>query len=607
MLRRARFQLAAGCFWLALAGCGSAASTGPQPEASLAGSAEAQAHFRAVREQWVSSPLDARAGLQPALTAFVQRYPQDAQGRWARIYLAWIALQRGELELSERWLALAEPGPAGAAKDLLLVVQASLDLARGQAEAAYRQLLELQGRLIDADDRLLCLDQLVLAALASGQHRQAVGHMLELAAQAARRHRERVWRMLEPRLARIPPPVLEASLPTLSGARVQSPGVRPAERAAAAGWMRRQILELLSRSALSAQDVALAQRLVASASSQQTDETKKSELLLLATQGGVTRTIRGRTLGLALQLDDPTLTQRSIDVATGLASTLELAASERGADPVVLQTRQGEGGTIGEALARLAGDGASLILAGLDPEAARLAADFSEARGIPVLLLHEPAARGAALPESAFVLGADATAANEVLYAALERSADSVMAVGSPKSPCGSEGGGQPGLGALRHVAISFEGTASCARDVLMGLAGASHPAVVGFGLDALGLLGTPLGGTEAWALGAGRVPLFTGRRDAGLARVYSRTGRGPTWYEALGHDAALFARASLGPAAPDVIRDPGAIAAVHRQVRASLREARIEGLWTTNSASFGPDRRLPREFHAVRVDTAAN
>ena len=67
----------------------------------------------------MSAPLDARVGLQSELTTFVQSYPTDPQGRWARIYLAWIALQRGELELSERWLTLAEPGRAGGVEPCL--------------------------------------------------------------------------------------------------------------------------------------------------------------------------------------------------------------------------------------------------------------------------------------------------------------------------------------------------------------------------------------------------------------------------------------------------------------------------------------------------------
>src|SRR5687768_9177621 len=109
----------AGLLAVALLGCGSAGRAGPEPEVSLADSEGAQTEFRALREQWVSTPLDARVGLERPLTAFVQRHPSDPQGRWARIYLAWIRLERNDPVLAERWLSLAEPGSAGAASDLL--------------------------------------------------------------------------------------------------------------------------------------------------------------------------------------------------------------------------------------------------------------------------------------------------------------------------------------------------------------------------------------------------------------------------------------------------------------------------------------------------------
>src|SRR4051794_20258871 len=63
-VRRPRLRSgAAGLALLAaLAHCGPA-RTGLGPEVSLADSAEAQAQFRALREQWISTPPDARVGL----------------------------------------------------------------------------------------------------------------------------------------------------------------------------------------------------------------------------------------------------------------------------------------------------------------------------------------------------------------------------------------------------------------------------------------------------------------------------------------------------------------------------------------------------------------
>ena len=591
----------------ALVTCGSSSQTGPEPEVALASSERAQSEFRALRQRWVMTPLDARVGLERPLTAFVQRHPTDPQGRVARIYLAWISLQRGQLELADQWAALAEPGSAGSARDLLQVVRAGLLLSRGQAEQAYQDLLELQGRLIDDDDHLLCLDQLVLSALESNRHREATLHILELAAQAARRHRERMWRTLEPRLKSIPLPVLEASLSTLSQAPSDDRSVRPAEHAAAVDWMRRQILELLSHSALEQRDVELAQRLVSAPAARHTSESNKNELMLLATRGALAPLVASRTLGLALQTADAASRQRSVDVAAGIANALDLTEGERHVDPIVLTTRQVEPVGVRETLARLAGEGAALLVGGFDPPSAREAAEFSRERGVPVLLLHEPAP-GPELPASVWIIGADDAAANRVLRSELGRRAE-VISVGAPETPCPAAGASDK-LPALRRVsprglplAVCFESSAECARSVLMSLSPAESPALIGLGLNALTALGDELAsGAEIWALGAGRLPHFEGSRDAALTRWFDTRGRAPGWYAALGHDAALLAELALPKSKAAIVRDAEQVAAIHEQVASGLARSMLSDLWTSDGGSFDAAHRLSREFRVVRL-----
>lgn len=607
MLRTLLRPLRPALLGWALVTCGSSSQTGPEPEVALASSELAQSEFRALRERWIMTPLDTRVGLERPLTSFVQRHPTDPQGRLARIYLAWISLQRGQLELAERWASLAEPGTAGSARDLLQVVRAGLLLARGRADQAYQDLRQLQGRLIDDDDHLLCLDQLVLAALESKRHREATLHILELAAQAARRHRERMWRTLEPRLESIPLPVLEAHLSTLSQAPPDTGSVRPAEHAAAVDWMRRQILELLSHSAIEQRDVALAQRLVSAPSARDTSESDKNELLLLATRGALAPLVASRTLGLALQTADAAFRQRSADVAAGIASALDLTEAERHADPIVLTTRQVEPVGVRETLARLAGEGAALLVGGFDPPSAREAAEFSRERGVPVLLLHEPEP-GPELPASVWIIGADDAAANRVLRSELGRRAE-VRSVGSAETPCPAAGESDmlPGSGRVspsgKPLAVCFESSAECARSVLMSLSPAERPALIGLGLNALTALGDELaGGAEVWALGAGRLPHFEGSRDATLTRWFDTRGRAPGWYEALGHDAALLAELVLPKTETAIVRDAEQVAAIHEQVASALARSMLPDLWTSDGGSFDATHRLSREFRVVRL-----
>ena len=588
--------------------CGSANRAGLGPDVSLASSVEAQSMFRTLREQWTSTAPDARIGLERPLTHFIQRFPEDPQGRWARIYLAWIALQRGDLELAERWLELAAPGPTGAASDLSEVVRASIDLAAGRAPLAYAKLSALEGRLIDPDDRLLCLDRLVLASLAVKLYPDAVQQILELAALAARQHRERLWRTLEPRLAEVPLPVLESSLPLLSASSIESPSVRPAEKAAAVDWMRQQILDVLSRSALKHQDVGLAQRLVATGPAAAKDgASDRAELLWLATQGGLTPTLQGRTLGLALQLNDPTTRQRAMDVAAGISLTLDLAQRVSDQSQVSLETRPVEGDAVADALARLAGDGAALLVAGFDAHSARQAADFAANSGVPVLLLHEPEGE-AALPSSAYVIGAQDATALLVLRGALEARVDKLLSVGSKQHPCTDAAGEAP--------ASLIPASAEAHRPGLLVLGAAECVPLlqtldarwsVGLGPEALGSV-TPeeLRVRELWTVVAGRLPRLDTTKDAEANRWYARKGRAPGWYEALGHDVARLAEAVLPIAPAEPVRDPARVTGAHRQIAASLAQLTTPELWSSDGGRFDAAHRLEREFRALRLDVAA-
>jgi hypothetical protein len=618
LLRRRRLWCAAGAIAASsLLGCGASKRTGLGPEVSLASSPEAQAQFRALREQWTNTPPDARVGLERAFTSFIQRFPDDREGRWIRIYLAWIALSRGDLPLSERWLGLADPGPYGAASDLAEVVRASIDLAAGRAPTAYAKLFALEGRLIDPDDRMLCLDRLVLASLAVRRYEDAVHQMLELAALAARRHRERLWRTLEPRLAEVPLPVLEATLPGLSVSAIESPSVRPAERAAAVDWMRQQILEVLSRSAITHQDVELAQRLVASGpiaggagagasvaggGTSSKGAPDRSELLWLATQGSLTPSIRGRTLGLALELGDPITRQRSLDVASGISVTLDLAQRAAEAEQPQLETRPVDGGALGDTLARLAGDGAGLLVAGLDAHGAAVAAEFAATHAIPVLLLEEPEG-GGELPPFTYLVGADEGAASQLLRKALEPRTDALLSVGASTAPCSDHASELPpelsqAQSEVRRPGLLVLGGAECSS--LLGAL--DRRWTIGLGLSALGLPLDDLRPHEVWTLAAGRLPRLEPGQDPEASRWFSKKGHAPGWYEALGHDIARIAEAALPPAAPASVRDPASVADTHRQIVARLDTSSQRELWTSTEGKF-EQRRLVRQLRALRVE----
>jgi hypothetical protein len=138
-----------------------------------------------------------------------------------------------------------------------------------------------------------------------------------------------------------------------------------------------------------------------------------------------------------------------------------------------------------------------------------------------------------------------------------------------------------------------------------MRLSGSPRPQVLGFGLDALGVAWDGPAADELWAVGAGRLPLLEGTRDELESRWLSRKGRPPSWYEGLGHDAAVIAAAVLGPAPAAPIRHPEGVRAAYRAVSERLPRLPLPALWTSEQDHFDASRRLPREFRAVRTSPA--
>src|SRR5690606_20141766 len=78
-------------------GCGSGLEEGPQPAPALADSGSAQRAFRTLRERWQTSAAEERPQLVLDFRHFLATYPEDDQTRLARVYLAWLLVNTGEL------------------------------------------------------------------------------------------------------------------------------------------------------------------------------------------------------------------------------------------------------------------------------------------------------------------------------------------------------------------------------------------------------------------------------------------------------------------------------------------------------------------------------
>src|SRR4029079_11142656 len=87
---------------------------------------------------------------------------------------------------------------------------------------------------------------------------------------------------------------------------------------------------------------------------------------------------------------------------------------------------------------------------------------------------------------------------------------------------------------------------------------------------------------------------------EGDVERSYlERWGEAPSWFEALGHDAALVASAALADFALDRIDDKGAVFALHWRAQGRLLHAEV-ALWTTRARGFGGVNVLSRRLDAL-------
>ena len=86
---------------------------------------------------------------------------------------------------------------------------------------------------------------------------------------------------------------------------------------------------------------------------------------------------------------------------------------------------------------------------------------------------------------------------------------------------------------------------------------------------------------------------------------VFPKAGGGtappPTWFEALGHDAALLGAAALEQFSLERVDDARAVAALHGRARAALSRVDV-ALWTSGARGFRGAQRLARRFSLVEA-----
>lgn len=584
-------------------GCGGArGGLGEPPVPALSSSTRAQVELRRLLQRFAAAPRDERAALQAELVAFRRRYAGDPLNRLVDAHLAWIALEKGDLARAESLAAELRAGLPGVPRDIAQVVQGAALRRRGRPREAFTTLRPLVGKLIDAYARALLNVEVVTAATEAGRFTEAIKLADVWLREIGDEERAAARAGIQALLPRMPPEVLSRALRERQAA--QQEDIPESEL-----LLRTLLAERLAAVALEKKDVRLAQELLATSGPLLGAQ---GDRIAQLAAGATTARVGVATVGLLISARTPEARRRAVEAAAGVSFGLGLLSANGGDAGKVRVVSRDDAGEAGEdrtleALSALTAEGAAVLITGFDRGQSTATAAFARAQEIPVLLLHPPDP-GAVSGPFVFVLGEEPTRVGEALVAALAAEGARKVAlvgdaetVGAASKPAGVTVAlscdGPMDERTLRLAGaqgLALNGDDGCAERAMEAMGALRLRAA--FGLEALGA--APAGSLVA---GAGRVPFAGAARDADAAAWLKAQVEPPSWWAALGRDAAVLAQAGLARLPAKGTEDPAEVKARRREVTEGVAQASA-ALWTTEARGFEGKQRMGRE---IRVGEA--
>lgn len=639
-----------------------------RPVASLASTAPAGVDFQAIRDAWLNPSRVGRIELRAMIEAFLKKYPKDGLVPVARAYVAVICMDAGDFPCADAHLQQLTKLPMGTTNDLATTARARwLRLHKQQAEA-MKLLRPNVGKNVDPIARNLFQEELALSALASeSEHDQyeAISYMDAWLQGTTDEERDTTHARVVVIIEKMPREVLEGALRIM---RAQGGGY--GEEIA------RIVAERLAQIAVKEGDAELARTLLDSdAGALPISGDAGIALSDLASSRRGMNVVEGRTIGLLLPTEEAALRDESADVLRGvmwalgkpkgirqllpvavtaptkpasspgagnagssgdacmravLATDASLATEEPAdEDEISLVTRDDSGSSdrTEASLDELAGQGAAVIIAALDPDTADRAIRWSARHDVPVIVLAAPASERTR--DFAFVLGEPR--AN--VLAALVRAAPDFAKTKVGPVVDASEVAQFPAHGGVygpltllpptscdvptAHAgdprfplaewdragahAWLVTGSSSCARDVVAELSGRTRSGTVGMTLEAAGDF-KRTSQLRAISAAAGVVPLRPEamQRDSALARFVAAYGVSRmTWWTALGRDAATIARRAAIALPSSIAATTDAVAQRREHARRGVAAARVR-LWSTDARGFDGKNAITRTVCAL-------
>ncbi len=667
-----------GAIGLVAIGCVVGSCTGsrsaPKPVATLASTPQAAVAFDAIREAWRDLDRTAAAALRARIEAFMEQFPTDGLIPLARVALAFVAMKGGDLAAADAELALTGGLPRGTTHDLWTIARARRLRLGGDPEAALALLRPLVGKNVDPLARAIFEEDLTLTALATHRDYEGISYMDAWLRASPEEEKGETIRRVSEIVRRLPKDVLVGALQAMRAQR------------ASLGYgvdIQRILAERLVEIATTSGDAELARTLLeADPQAFAVAGDAGAALGDLATSRRGLNVVEGRTLGLLLPTGSPDLRDESADVLRGVLWALGLprgtrtapqpaagdaatpAPPERGPGPkspspvspcapfeaapnleepqpderarLVTRDDSGSADRTEVSLDELAGEGAAIVIAGLDGETAERALRWGRGHGVPVVALvppvpHAPPDAQAAIAPYDFVLGESRSKVLDTLIRAAPEIASETVAPIADSSEVASypaQGGRLDGLtlgppvscdipaaraGEARFPISQWEadkarawlvsGSPDCAMDLVTELSSARARGIVALTLEAAAMLRPPPG-LRVVSAQAGVIPATdpADPRDEEVRRFSAVLGRAG-WWTALGRDAATLARAALLKLPVDSVSAPRAVTERRAMARDRLATARAR-LWTTEASGWSEDRTMKRTLCAI--DTSA-
>jgi hypothetical protein len=555
------------------------------------------------------SNREQRKKIGPDLVSFLNRYPKDGLVPLANVYLALIAVDRGDMARADAMVRIALGGRDGTTMDLAEVAHAAILRRTGEPVQALDRLVPLIGKLIDPYARVLFDEELVGAAIAAQRWYEAVAYLDIWLRDAHELDAAPVRVQVEQALTGIPSDTLERMLQVMTAER---------SRTGYGTELRQMIGTRLAAVAVQQGDTELARRLVDTNAASAAVADLSEGLEELASSGG-NPTVDGRKIGLLVSPGANRLGPRSAEALSGMIDALRFPADDPSAaeDHVRLATRDArEVKQTDLALLSLASQGASVLVAGMDAAQAEVAVAFSARTKIPVILLSLPE-KTSALPPSVFVLADDEERVATLLVSALVGQKAQVIATVGAAAPRGVDDrsatfvepvscdavartAGEPRFPVTSWRASKVDsllllGDASCAGDAVDEARVAGMTGI----RAAAGVLAAPIvSAPPRIAVLFASSGHFPARQDdpatSGFAR---RHGTPPGWFASLGHDAAVLARVALRTLPQSRTEVPAEVQRLQAAAQRALSSAQ-GALWSTGARGFGGGNVIGREWN---------